>query len=105
MRACREHIDVYKLCNDIEELPGVTVIHDVHVWTITSGNEVLTAHVLLDPEHPGSDQELLQQMQQIVKRRYKIEHVTVQLERSATMCDEETHHVGHLKHAQRPVGV
>ena len=100
-----EHIDVYKLCSDIEELPGVTVIHDVHVWTITSGNEVLTAHVLLDPEHPGSDQELLQQMQQIVKRRYNIEHVTVQLERSTTMCDEETHHVGHLEHAQRPIGV
>ena len=100
-----EHIDVYKLCSDIEELPGVTVIHDVHVWTITSGNEILTAHVLLDPEHPGSDQELLQQMQQIVKRRYNIEHVTVQLERSATMCTEETHHVGHLEHAQRPLGV
>lgn len=100
-----EHIDVYKLCADIEELPGVTVIHDVHVWTITSGNEVLTAHVLVDPEFAGSDQNLLDQMQGIIKLRYDIEHVTIQLERSAIQCGEESHHVGHLEHAQRPLGV
>ena len=29
-----EHIDVYKLCSKIEEVEGVTLIHDVHVWTI-----------------------------------------------------------------------
>ena len=100
-----EHIDVYKLCADIEELPGVTVIHDVHVWTITSGNEVLTAHVLVDPEFTGSNQNLLDQMQGIIKLRYNIEHVTIQLERSAIQCGEESHHVGHLEHAQRPLGV
>ncbi len=100
-----EHIDVYKLCSDIEELPGVTVIHDVHVWTITSGNEVLTAHVLVDPAFAGSDQNLLDQMQGIIKLRYTIEHVTIQLERSAIQCDVESHHVGHLEHAQRPIGV
>ena len=50
-----EHIDVYKLCSDIEDIPGVTVIHDVHVWTITSGSEAFTAHVLIGPRafrHP-----------------------------------------------------
>ena len=99
-----EHIDVYKLCSDIEKLPGVTVIHDVHVWTITSGNEVLTAHVLIDPEFEGSDQNLLDQMQGIIKLRYDIEHVTIQLERSAIQCADESHHVGHLEHAQRPIG-
>ena len=90
---------------DIEELPGVTVIHDVHVWTITSGNEVLTAHVLVDPEFTGSNQNLLDQMQGIIKLRYAIEHVTIQLERSAIQCDVESHHVGHLEHEQRPIGV
>ena len=73
--------------------------------TITSGNEVLTAHVLVDPEFAGSDQNLLDQMQGIIKLRYNIEHVTIQLERSAIQCDVESHHVGHLEHAQRPIGV
>ena len=44
-----EHVDVYKLCSDIEDFEGVTIIHDVHVWTITSGSEAFTAHILLDP--------------------------------------------------------
>ena len=42
-----QHIDVDKLCSDIEDMEGVTLVHDVHVWTITSGNEAFTAHVLL----------------------------------------------------------
>ena len=44
-----KHIDVYSLCSDIEDVEGVTLIHDVHVWTITSGSEAFTAHVLVDP--------------------------------------------------------
>ena len=34
-----EHIDVYRLCSELEEMEGVTLLHDVNVWTITSGNE------------------------------------------------------------------
>ncbi len=46
-----KHIDVYKLRNDIEELDGLTLIHDVHCWTITSGNDAFTAHALVDPSY------------------------------------------------------
>ena len=49
-----EHVDVYKLCSDIEDFEGVTNIHDVHVWTITSGSEAFTAHILLDPRGRGT---------------------------------------------------
>ena len=48
-----EHIDVYKLCSDIEDVPGVTLIHDVHVWTLTSQVEAFTAHILVDPSWQG----------------------------------------------------
>lgn len=57
-----EHIDVYRLCSDIEELEGVTLIHDVHVWTITSGSAAFTAHVLLDPSYEGDVGLLLNRM-------------------------------------------
>ena len=43
-----EHIDVFQLCYEIEEVEGVTLIHDVHVLTINQGNEAFTAHVLMD---------------------------------------------------------
>ncbi len=98
-----EHIDVYKLCNEIEEMEGVTLIHDVHVWTITSGSEAFTAHVLLDPSYEGDIGQLLNRMQDMVHKEYGIGHVTIQLERSAASCNE-SHHVGHLHHTLRPTG-
>ena len=48
------HLDRYAVCHAIEEVPGVTLIHDVHAWTVTSGYDVFTAHVLIDPEHQDS---------------------------------------------------
>ena len=90
-----KHIDVYKLCSDLEEVEGVTLIHDVHVWTITSGNEAFTAHILMDPSYTGSDDHILDRMHDIAKRHHGIGHVTIQLERSAGDCTEQ-HHVDHL---------
>jgi cobalt-zinc-cadmium efflux system protein len=90
-----EHIDVYKLCSDIEEMEGVTVIHDVHVWTITSGNEPFTAHVLLDPSYQVDTDRLTKKLQDLVHENYGIGHVTIQLEHSVAGCTED-HHVGHL---------
>ena len=89
-----DHIDVYKLCADIEEQPGVTIIHDVHVWTITSGSEAFTAHVLVDPNFHDDDT-LLENIKRIIHDDYGIGHVTIQLERSAIECKED-HHVDHL---------
>lgn len=92
-----EHIDVYELCNDIEEVDGVTLIHDVHVWTITSQSESFSAHVLIDPTHDGDVDRMITEMQDIAHNRYGIEHVTIQVESTLDGCTED-HHVGHLMH-------
>ncbi len=90
-----EHIDVYKLCSDIEDMEGVTLVHDVHVWTITSGNEAFTAHMLLDPSYQVDTDRLTKKLQDLVHENYGIGHVTIQLEHSVAGCTED-HHVGHL---------
>ena len=95
-----EHIDVYELCHDIEEIEGVTLIHDVHVWTITSQSEAFTAHVLVDPDYAGDIDKLINDVQEIAHDRYGIGHATVQVEQSLTGCVED-HHVGHLMHRSR----
>ena len=95
-----EHIDLYKLCSDIEEMEGVTVIHDVHVWTITSGNEAFMAHVLLDPSYDGDLDRLTIRMQELLHKNYGIGHVTIQLERTAEGCTE-SHRVGRLQRQAR----
>ena len=96
-----QHIDAYKLCNDIEEVEGVTLIHDVHIWTITSGSEAFTAHVLVDPSYEGGNELLRTKIQDIAHNQYGIGHVTIQLEHTASTC-REAHHVDHLLHTSRP---
>ncbi len=96
-----KHIDVYKLCSDIEELEGVTLIHDVHVWTITSGREAFTAHILVDPDYSGDMTLLLNRMKDIAHNDFGIDHVTIQLETSVAGCTEN-HHVGHLEYTSHP---
>ena len=96
-----QHIDAYKLCNEIEEVEGVTLIHDVHIWTITSGSEAFTAHVLVDPSYEGGTEVVRTKIQEIVHNHYGVGHVTLQLENTASTCKED-HHVDHLLHTSRP---
>ena len=98
-----EHIDVYRLCSEIEDLEGVTIIHDVHVWTITSGSYAFTAHVLVDPAYDDIAG-LRERVQRVVHHGFGIGHATFQLEKSTKGC-VESHHVDHLVHRARPTGL
>ena len=92
-----EHIDVYALCYQIEELEGVTLIHDVHCWTLAPGYDAMTAHVLVEPgyQSDGGHDSLLDRIRAIAYDEFNIHHITIQLETSASRC-LEAHHVDHL---------
>ena len=98
-----EHIDLYALCAEIEEVPGVTLIHDVHVFTVTSNFDLMTAHILVDPEFRGSEEEMQRQLRRIASEKYGLHHVTFQLCHTAAECSEN-HHVGHLEALSRSPG-
>jgi cobalt-zinc-cadmium efflux system protein len=100
MEGTPEHLDLYQLCSDIEDVEGVTLIHDVHAWSISDNNDALTAHVLIDPDYPGDANELLQRMRQVVYEKHGIRHLTLQLEGSASLCLED-HHLSHLEARSR----
>ena len=89
------HLDMYQLCSAPEDVEGVTLVHDVHAWTITTGYEALTAHVLVDPDYPGEFEPLLRRLRQIAYQDFGLRHITIQAEQSVTDCTE-FHHVGHL---------
>ena len=84
-----EHIDVDRLCSRIEDLPGVTLIHDVHVWTQSPGRDALSAHVLVDPEWRGETDSLLGRIRTIANEEFGIQHVTVQPEARAANLSED----------------
>lgn len=81
-------LDVRAVEADLAALPGVRELHDLHVWTLTSGMEVLTTHLCIEDDSSRSG--VLDQARQLLVQRYGIEHATIQLERSAdsVRCDE-----------------
>jgi cobalt-zinc-cadmium efflux system protein len=78
-----ERVDVKQLCVDLTALDGVTEAHDVHVWTLTSGMEVASAHLAVAPGAEPAD--VLVRAQKLLAEDYRLEHTTVQVEpRDAT---------------------
>ncbi len=95
MEGVPDDLDMYRLCSDIEDVPGVTIVHDVHAWTVTSGFVSLTAHVLVDADHPGDHDDILRDIRRVAAVTHGIAHTTIQIETSARGCSED-HHVDHL---------
>ncbi len=98
-----EHIDLYRLCADIEDEPGVTLIHDVHAWSISDNYDAFTAHVVLEPGYNRNTEELLARMRKLVYEKHGVMHLTVQFEESASEC-LENHHLSHLEARARSGG-
>ena len=104
LQATPERLDIYQLCHRMEEEAGVTLIHDVHAWTVTSGYEVLTAHVLLEPTLSGEQVErALRGLRRVANEEFGIRHITLQVEQTVEGCTED-HHVGHLEALERTSG-
>jgi cobalt-zinc-cadmium efflux system protein len=59
--------------------PGVREVHDLHIWTITSGFPALSAHVIAEP---GADHDrILHELEALVRQRFQIRHTTLQIDR------------------------
>lgn len=74
-------IDQKEVKATLEEIEGVIDVHDLHIWTITSGIDSLTCHILIKDDHDS--QEILQQSIDKIREKFKIEHTTIQIEKSS----------------------
>jgi cobalt-zinc-cadmium efflux system protein len=89
MEGTPAHIKLDDLRAALEALPHVREIHDLHVWTITSGFVSLSAHVTV---HEGADAAaVLKSSERLLVERFKIRHTTIQIDR-VTNCDQAHHH-------------
>jgi cobalt-zinc-cadmium efflux system protein len=87
MEGTPAHINLDEVRNALSDLPGVCGVHDLHVWTITSGMEALSAHLVVVEK--TSTALLLQQVQSSLHDRFGIHHTTVQIEPEP--CGQHTH--------------
>jgi cobalt-zinc-cadmium efflux system protein len=75
-------IDADQVARAIVEVPGVTSVHDLHVWRITSGFDALSAHVLVGR---GEDcHGLRQDIERVLADRFGITHTTLQVDHDAS---------------------
>ena len=73
-------VDVVAIETALRDVPGVSGIHDLHVWSVSSGQVLLTAHIERDVAARESDSETLTTVRAVVAKNFGISHVTLQLE-------------------------
>ncbi|HEX8632288.1 MAG TPA: cation diffusion facilitator family transporter [Catenuloplanes sp.] len=78
VQAAPEHLDVTAVRDRLAGLSGVCDVHDLHVWTLTSGMEVASAHLLLDPAAEVGA--VLATARETLHRDFAIDHATLQVE-------------------------
>lgn len=72
------HIDVDVVSRDLTDLPDVVEVHDLHVWSISSGLDALSVHLQV---REGADLHgVLDQAREVLRDRHHISHATVQIE-------------------------
>jgi cobalt-zinc-cadmium efflux system protein len=78
MQSVPSEIELERVQKAIEQVGGVIQVHDLHVWSVTSGVFTLTAHAVID----GGEnlQQVLNEIETVLKDRFRIEHTTIQLE-------------------------
>lgn len=72
------HLDVGEIGLALCEVPGVRHVHDLHVWTLTSGREAMSAHVVV--ESGKASDRILEDLHVILHTRFGIDHTTIQIE-------------------------
>jgi cobalt-zinc-cadmium efflux system protein len=83
-------IDLAGVTHAIDRIDGVADVHDLHIWTITSGLYALSAHITVKAGHPVENDALLNVVKEMLLRDFQISHTTLQLE------TEDYEHVGHV---------
>ncbi|HBZ72468.1 MAG TPA: cation transporter [Deltaproteobacteria bacterium] len=78
MEATPSHVELGELERAIRGVAGVLGVHDLHVWTLTSGYHAMSAHV--DVRMDADPHAVLHMLSDLAKRRFEIEHTTFQLE-------------------------
>ncbi len=80
MEGTPKNVDLEQVAQTIEALPEVKSIHDLHVWSITSGKNAMSGHVVIEEQISFKEsQQVLREIEAALERLH-IGHVTVQLE-------------------------
>ncbi len=80
MEAAPKGLDVQEVENTIKKISGVLTVHDLHVWTISSGMLACSCHVLVSRKTVEEGQQVIKDIIHDLQNRYHLSHTTIQIE-------------------------
>jgi len=91
MEGVPRHIDVGRVCREMEAAEGVLAVHDLHVWTISSGVVSLSAHLVVRDDDVGRNDSILADVKARLRGAFRIDHTTLQIESPAYARVDDVH--------------
>jgi cobalt-zinc-cadmium efflux system protein len=73
-------LEIREILISLKQLDGVVDVHDLHVWTISSGMDALSGHVVVRDQTLSESSKLLSKINTVLAERYNITHTTIQME-------------------------
>ena len=81
-----KHLDLDKVQEEMESVPGVVAVHHLHVWELGSGVYALSGHVQVGDKMVSECSTMMQDMVAMLKEEFNIVHPTIQIESEAVAC-------------------
>ncbi len=80
LEAVPRGLTLQEVVTEVTKVPGVRDLHDLHIWTITSGLHALSGHILIDDQKISTGTTILQEVKEVLEHKFGITHTTLQLE-------------------------
>ncbi|MCJ7508154.1 MAG: cation transporter, partial [candidate division Zixibacteria bacterium] len=75
-----KHLDLELIKSELEKMEGIKGVHDIHIWTITSGIYALSGHLFIDDQMVSKTKQIVENVNQLLKEKFRISHTTLQIE-------------------------
>lgn len=82
LHAAPENVDPEEVRRFLTQLSGVTEVHDLHIWGMSTTETALTAHLVMPGGHPGD--EYFATVTREIEHRFRIGHATIQVEKGSS---------------------
>lgn len=83
-------LDIQEILITLKQLDGVVDVHDLHVWTISTGMDALSGHVVVRDQMLSESSKVLSEINTVLAERYNITHTTIQLEHEREISFKRT---------------
>jgi len=98
LEAVPKHIELKEVEEAMNSVNGVKMVHDLHVWTLSSGVYALSGHVVVEDQQVSACSPVIHDLERMLEERFHIGHATIQIETEAcpangcTINCREDHH-------------